>query len=60
MSQQVAKLSGNGGPNMKNSNLDEVPKFYTKYLKNEIRISAKPMEGYVLHPQFEKAKEMKQ
>ena len=35
--------------------MDEVPRFYVKYLENEMRMSAKPLKGYVLHPQFVKS-----
>ena len=32
--------------------MDEIPKFYVKYLANEVMVSAKPLKGYVLHPKF--------
>ena len=31
--------------------MDEIPKFYIKYLANEVMVSAKPLKGYVLHPE---------
>ena len=40
--------------------MDKVPKFYVKYLENELRMSAKPLKGYVLHPQFVKSKALQQ